>query len=175
MRGEHMKLFILSYLMLSLSLTGMSAKEFKRADKDDGKLATTWLPSELITKIGEKPTMLLAKYEPEEGARYYVLTYSARKTGLSNLTTGFFKVEKGEVVVLGETKKRFPFGKFVEDKKVVGALWGDYLKRWVAQDDKEGVQEKLDRRAGKQITKEEVFYFEKEGFKIPGDVKIVKE
>ena len=168
-----MKILILLLLMLSSPVVGADENVLQRAGSDDGTLASSWLPELLSAKMGERPTMLMAKYEPADGSRYYIVNYAKRKKGFGAILTGFFEIKDNEVIVLGEAKKSFPFGGFIKDAQAVEGLWNDFLSRWIKQDGREGIQQKITARAGSQITEEEAFYLEQAGFQIPQDAQRV--
>lgn len=162
------KLIFLVFLAMILFTHPMRAE-------DDGKFCITWLPQELDhLRKDARLTRLVAKYEPEDGAKYYaVQVYS--KSGPAPFN--YYKVEDSDITLLGQKNDLYPtpFGEFVKKQKIVQALWNDYLNRWIKGYGREGIQKHLDDIAHDVITKEEVDQFTQADFKIPPTMRIFKK
>lgn len=159
--------------VLFLSIMSVPAENISHAPKDNGRMCATWLPSQLIPVIGKQPTGLIAKYEPPLGASYYVIVSSAGKNTRTSTITYFFETKNNQATLLGKDVHKFPFSEYIPDSQIVCFLWQDYLARWIEQDGKDGIQEKLNARAKTHMTEEEAFYLTKAGFKIPSTTKLV--
>jgi hypothetical protein len=169
MKTSIFSLFVVSLLVMNAP----AATPASHSPKDNGAMCTTWIPKSLVPLLGKQFTGLIAKYEPSSGTSYYIVTVGLGKNTRVSLTTCFFKAENGKATLLGKDVHKFPFSEYIKNSETVRFLWEDYLGRWIKQDGRDGIQEKINARANAQITEEEAFYLSHAGFKIPPTMKQV--